>query len=194
MMPKNPKEPAETAERGGQPSVADVVMHPVRLRIIQQLGGRELTTAALRELLPDITPATLYRHVAALVEAGILSVVAERRVRGAVERTLALGERVAQVDQHELQAMSTAQLRDSVLTFLGHFAEDFDRFLAADPELRNLFGIGQTMLYVNTDDLAQLQADLTELLAPYRAEQPGRQRVTLTTALIPSQEPLPSQD
>lgn len=170
-------------------SVADVVMHPVRLRIIQQLGGRELTTAALRELLPDVTPATLYRHVAALVEARILTVVAERKVRGAVERTLALGERVAQVDHDELRAMTDAQLRDSVLTFLGHFAEDFDRFVAADdPELRNLFGIGQTMLYVNPDDLAQIQAALVELLAPYRAEREGRSRVTLTTALIPSQD------
>jgi DNA-binding transcriptional ArsR family regulator len=167
-------------------SVADVVMHPVRLRIIQQLGGRELTTAALREALPEVTPATLYRHVAALIEGGIVAVVGERKVRGAIERTLALGERVAQVDRDELQAMSEAQLRDAVLTVLGHVAEDFDRFLAAgDAGLRDLFGVAQTMLYVNTDDLAQLQAGLVELLAPYREEQPGRRRVTLTTALIP---------
>ena len=40
-------------------SIADVVMHPVRLRIIQQLGGRSLTTAQLRAALPDVTQATL---------------------------------------------------------------------------------------------------------------------------------------
>ena len=94
-------------------SIADVVMHPVRLRIIQQLGGRSLTTAQLRAALPDVTQATLYRHVATLVDSGILSVVEERKVRGAVERTLALGDRMAHVDQTELRAMSDAQLRSA---------------------------------------------------------------------------------
>ena len=94
-------------------SIADVVMHPVRLRIIQQLGGRSLTTAQLRAALPDVTQATLYRHVATLVDAGILSIVEERRVRGAVERTLALGDRMAHVDQAGLRAMSDAQLRSA---------------------------------------------------------------------------------
>ncbi|MEU4605599.1 helix-turn-helix domain-containing protein [Kribbella sp. NPDC023972] len=168
-------------------SVADVVMHPVRLRIIQQLGGRELTTAALRDALPDVTQATLYRHVAALVEADILTVVAERRVRGTVERTFALGERVAHVDRQELQAMSDAQLQGSFLTFLGHVADDFDRFIAAgEPALRDLLGFGQTNLYVNGEDLARIQAALMELLAPYQTDQgDGRQRVSLATALIP---------
>lgn len=80
-----------------EPSIADIVLHPVRLRIVQQLGGRQLTTAALREELPDITQATLYRHVAALIAAQIVTVVDERRVRGTIERTLALGERMAHV-------------------------------------------------------------------------------------------------
>lgn len=168
-------------------SVADVVMHPVRLRIVQQLGGRELTTAALRDALPDVTQATLYRHVAALVEADILTVVAERRVRGTVERTFALGERVAHVDRRELRAMSDAQLRGSFLTFLGHVADDFDRFISADePTLRDLLGFGQTNLYVNEEDLARIQAGLGELLAPYQTDRAdGRQRVSLATALIP---------
>jgi Helix-turn-helix domain len=66
---------------------ADLLLHPVRLRIVQAfLGDRALTTTALREELADIPPTSLYRHVARLVAAGVLMVVAERRVRGAVER------------------------------------------------------------------------------------------------------------
>ena len=42
--------------------IADVVMHPVRLRIIQQLGSREVTTADLRSALPDV-PLPLTMHV-----------------------------------------------------------------------------------------------------------------------------------
>ncbi len=170
-----------------QPALADVVLHPVRLRIVQQLGGRSRTTAQLREVLPDVPQATLYRHVAALVDAGVLAVVDERRARGAVERTLALGSRMAAVDHAELAAMSGAQLRSAFLTFLGDIAGDFDRFLAADSDrTRELVGFARTPLYVDTDDLAAIQSGLADLLAPYMTErEPGRQRVNLATILLP---------
>lgn len=168
-------------------ALADVVLHPVRLRIIQQLGGRNRTTAQLREALPDIPQATLYRHVAALLDAGVVAVVDERRSRGAVERTLALGDRMAAVDHAELLAMSGAQLRTAFLTFLGDVTRDFDRFLGAESaQSRELVGFARTPLYVNTEDLATIQAGLADLLAPYLTErEDGRQRVNLATILLP---------
>lgn len=175
-------------------SIADIVMHPVRLRIIQQLGGRSLTTAQLRAALPDVTQATLYRHVATLVDSGILSIVEERKVRGAVERTLALGDRMAHVDQTELRAMSAAQLRAAFLAFLGDVSADFDRFAdGEDPVLRDFVGFGRVPLYVDAADLAAIQAGLSELLAPYLTERgDGQRRVSLATVLIPESEPLRS--
>ena len=72
-------------------ATADLLLHPVRLRIVEAfLGDRALTTTQLRAELPDVPAGSLYRHVAKLVDAGVLSVVGERRVRGAVERTYVL--------------------------------------------------------------------------------------------------------
>ncbi|WP_239525531.1 MULTISPECIES: helix-turn-helix domain-containing protein [unclassified Microbacterium] len=178
-------------------SIADVVMHPVRLRIIQQLGGRNVTTAQLRAALPDVTQATLYRHVATLVDAGILSIVEERRVRGAVERTLALGDRMAHVDQAELRAMSDAQLRSAFLAFLGDLSADFDRFVDSEDEiLRDFVGFGRVPLYVDAAGLAAIQAGLSELLAPYLSEtrDAGRRRVSLATVLVPEPQAHSSAD
>ncbi|TCN55816.1 helix-turn-helix protein [Rhodococcus sp. SMB37] len=171
-----------------EPSIADIVLHPVRLRIVQQLGGRQLTTAALREELPDITQATLYRHIAALIAAQIVTVVDERRVRGTIERTLALGERMAHVGQDDLDAMSDAELRNAFLSFLGTVGEGFDKFIdAGDRHLRNYLGFGTTPLYVTTEDLMEIQTKLAELLEPYRTDRDnGSVRITLTTAVIPS--------
>lgn len=167
--------------------IADVVLHPVRLRIVLQFGGSELTTAELRRALPDVTQATLYRHVSALVDAGILAVVQERRVRGAIERTLALGDRMAHVGQDELDAMDDARLRTAFLTFIGEVGAGFDRFLAdPDPAARLFGGFGQTPLYVTADDLAAIQSGLTALLEPYRdPERPGVRRVDLATIVTP---------
>src|SRR3712207_9270812 len=73
-------------------ATADLLLHPVRLRIVQAfLGDRTLTTADLHAELPDVPVATLYRHVGVLAEAGVLEVVGERRVRGSTERTYRLG-------------------------------------------------------------------------------------------------------
>ncbi|MFS0700525.1 helix-turn-helix domain-containing protein [Cellulomonas sp. 179-A 4D5 NHS] len=171
--------------------IAAVVLHPVRLRIIQTVGTRQVTTAQLRAALPQVPQATLYRHVAALVEADVLAVVEERRVRGAVERTLALGGRMAHVDHAELRDMGTQELRQSFLTFLAGLGETFDR-ASADGSFRDLLGFGQVQLHVTTADLAEIQARLGELLTPYLASRAaGARTVTLATVLIPEPEPEP---
>lgn len=167
--------------------LSEVITHPVRLRIIQQVGGRRLTTAQLREALPEVTQATLYRHVGALLEAGFLAVVDERRVRGAVERTLALGDQMAHVDQDGLRAMDAAQLRAAFLAFLGDLAADFDRVVEGDdPALRGMMGFGRGPVYVDEEDLARIQEGFAELLAPYLEDRgEGKRRVGLATVLLP---------
>lgn len=168
--------------------LADVILHPVRLRIVQQLGGRDLTTSELRTALPDVSQATLYRHVAALVDAGVVAVADERRVRGAVERTLTLGDRMAHVDAPELRAMESGELRQSFLTFLAQLGRDFDRFVDAEDSaaLRGYLGFGLVPLYVDADDLATLQHGLSQLIAPLLSDNgDGKQRVMLSTTLLP---------
>ena len=68
--------------------IADVVMHPVRLRIIQQVGGREITTASLRSALPDIAQATRLT----VRELTVLGLVAEGLTAAAAARRLAVAE------------------------------------------------------------------------------------------------------
>ena len=86
---------------------ADLLLHPVRLRIVKAfLGDRALTTSQLAAELATCPPGSLYRHVALLARAGVLQVVAERRVRGAVERTYTLRLFAAQIQPGEVAAMT----------------------------------------------------------------------------------------
>src|SRR6201996_5794102 len=112
---------------------ADLLLHPVRLRIVQAfLGDRALTTATLRSELADVPPASLYRHVAMLVDAGVLSVVAERRVRGAVERTYVLRVAAATIHPAELESMSRDDHRQAFMAYVAGLLGDFDRYLSRD--------------------------------------------------------------
>src|SRR4051812_46661509 len=114
-------------------TTADLLLHPVRLRIVQALlGGRELTTAQLQQELPDVSVATAYRQVSTLLAAGVLQVAGERKVRGATERSYALVADRTSVSLDDVRRMSPAEHRGAFLTFLASLAADFDRYLEGE--------------------------------------------------------------
>src|SRR5262245_30902988 len=155
---------------------ADLLLHPVRLRIVQAfLGDRALTTSALAAELADVPPASLYRHVARLVEAGVLSVVEERRVRGAVERTYVLRASAALITADRLAAMSADDLRHAFMAFVAGLLGDADRYLArgdVDP-VRDGASFRIAGLWLDDAEFADLLRELTRVLQPAAAKPPG---------------------
>jgi Helix-turn-helix domain len=171
---------------------ADLLLHPVRLRIIQAfLGDRALTTAQLRAELPDVPPASLYRHVALLVSAGVLSVVAERRVRGAVERTYVLRVAAASLDPSELDRMGREEHRQAFMAFVAGLLGDFDRYLAADDIdlMRDGVSFRLAGLWLDDAEFAELVRELVRAIQPRlaNAPRPGRRRRILGTVLLPGE-------
>jgi Helix-turn-helix domain len=171
-------------------TTADLVLHPVRLRIVQAfLGDRALTTSELRGELPDVPPASLYRHVARLVDAGVLAVVAERRVRGAVERTYVLRTATANVSLDEVAEMSPDEHRQAFLAFVAGLVGDFDRYVArGDVDLvRDGVTYRLAGLWLDDAELTELIQDLVRVLQPrlVNAPKPGRKRRILGTVMLP---------
>jgi DNA-binding transcriptional ArsR family regulator len=172
---------------------ADLLLHPVRLRILQAfLGGRSLTTAQLAAELADQPAGSLYRHVAKLVDAGVLAVVGERRVRGTVERTYELAVTSALIDPDELAAMTPDQHRQAFMAFIAGLVADFDAYLArGDVDLRR-DGVSYriTGLWLDDAELAELRGRIDELFRPYLAFGPtdDRRRRLLGTVLLPADE------
>jgi Helix-turn-helix domain len=169
---------------------ADLLLHPVRLRIAQAfLGGRSLTTAQLGSELSDIPPASLYRHVARLVRAGVLQVVSERKVRGALERTYTL-RLPAAAQPDELATMTAEDQRQAFMAFTAGLLGDFDRYLASgdvDP-FRDRVGYSMAGLWLDDAELADLLRDLARVLQPRMANAPGqgRRRRLFAYALLPA--------
>lgn len=172
---------------------ADLLLHPVRLRIVQAfLGERRLTTADLRAELGDVPPATLYRQVGTLTDAGVLEVVEQRKVRGAVERTLRLRAERASVPEEKLAAMTPDEHRAAFLVFVARLIADFDRYLAAgDPDLvRDQAGYRQAGFYATDDEMRDVIAAVRAAVHPLadRGPAPGRTRRLFTTVLLPAPE------
>jgi AcrR family transcriptional regulator len=174
-------------------ATVDLLLHPVRLRIVEAfLGDRALTTSALAAELADVPPASLYRHVARLVDAGVLAIVAERRVRGALERTYVLRLSAATIGLDEVEGMSADDHRHAFMTFVAGLLGDFDRYLAqGDIDLlRDGVSYRLAGLWLDDAEYAELLRELTRVLQPRLANppRPGRKRRILGSVLLPGSE------
>jgi hypothetical protein len=170
-------------------TTADLLLHPVRLRIIQAfLGDRALTTGELRDELPDVPPASLYRHVATLVDAGVLSVVAQRRVRGAVQRTYVLRTAAASINLDELESMSRDEHRQAFIAFVAGMIADADRYLSRDTidPVRDGVGYRVAAMWLDDNEYEEFLRDLVRVVQPRvaNAPRPGRRRRILSTVLL----------
>ncbi len=180
-------------ENGGVMATADLLLHPVRLRIVQAfLGDRTLTTADLRSELPDVPAATLYRHVGVLAEAGVLAVVGERRVRGAAERSYRLVTEAASVGAADAAAMSVDEHRRAFATFVASLLADFDRYAdaAAGPGLdpaADGVGYRQLALWLDDEEFTELVTELRAVLTARMALEPDgvRRRRIVSQVFLP---------
>ncbi len=170
---------------------ADLLLHPVRLRIVQAfLGDRALTTAQLATELGDVPAGSLYRHVAMLARAGVLQVVAERRVRAVVERTYMLRAAAAQIQTDEVAAMTPEQHLQAFVAYVAGMLADAERYLMTgvpDP-VRDGASYRMAAMWLTDAELAELARDLQRVFLPRLANPParGRRRRSLYTVLLPA--------
>lgn len=104
-----------------------VVMNPVRQRVIQFLLLHEKGTPGdIQKALSDVPPASLYRHIKILFNAGCIKVVEEKKVRGTVERTYAVEKNILKEEptNQELASLFYNSLLSLQSTFLHYFEQE----------------------------------------------------------------------
>lgn len=158
---------------------ADLLLHPVRLRILKTfLDGRELTTGEVAAELDDVPAGSVYRHVARLANAGVLEVVSERRIRGAVERTYVLRMAAARIDPAEVARMTAEEHGQAFLAYVAGMVADADRYLAGsdvDP-IRDGADYRAGAVWLTDAEFAAFVQDVAAVLQPRLALRPGKGR------------------
>jgi DNA-binding transcriptional ArsR family regulator len=170
----------------------ELLLHPVRLRIVHAMsGGRVLTTAELCERLPDVSKATVYRQVSLLADGGILEVAAEQRMRGFIERRYRLRPERAVIDATTAASATVADHRRifgvAMAILLAEFSAYLDRS-GADPAA-DLVGYRQHAVWLSPRERAELVDDLRKVIAPRLANAPsaGRRQHLISPILFPTE-------
>jgi DNA-binding transcriptional ArsR family regulator len=156
----------------------DLLLHPVRLRIILATVGRQVTAQQLAAELPDIPQATLYRHINMLADAGILSVVKEQRVRNALEKTYELPHQTLMLTVEDLE---NAEPEDYIRLFtqslglqMGYYARYIQQGnvdFARDNVLFQMFPA-----YLSEVEMKELGQAIQAVLLPFVKNKPSPER------------------
>jgi DNA-binding transcriptional ArsR family regulator len=172
----------------------DLLLNPVRIRILMAVAGRQMTPHQIASAIPDVPLTTLYRHINLLVDGNILEIKAEKQVRGTVERAYGLIEGSGLINSEELGIVSHEDHMRYFVIFLSSLLQDFAKFVSLleatkTPLSEVLFS--KVALYLTESDRQSLISQVQSLLAPYTKELPKedsteqRQRFIFGSVAIP---------
>lgn len=172
----------------------DLLLHPVRLRVVHALsGGRELSTTQLCARLSDASKVTVYRQVGMLVEGGFLEVAGEQRVRGAVERRYRLRQDRPVIDADAAAAMTLEDHRRGFAAAMAVLIAEFNAYLDRDGTDPTADGVSyrQATLWLSPDELTEMTRKMLDVLRDSVANEPTPKRAPylLSPILFPTAQP-----
>lgn len=162
--------------------IAKVIMNPIRQRIIQYLSvNGESNTKSIGEELNDIPTPTLYRHIKVLLEAEVIRVVEEDKVRGAVQKTYAMNsEMISDTDNESANAIIQNSLYSLGAAFQAYFAKE-----NADTK-KDLLSFTTSTLLLSDEECVEFFNQINSIVMKFVANQPNEERKVRRITLISS--------
>lgn len=171
---------------------AELVIHPVRMRILSALAARPMNTRQLAEALPDVPQATLYRQVRTLAEAGAIRPVEQRTINGIVESTYAAVSGAGRFDRAEFAAILPEDHGRYFAVFLGIQMGDATAYFR-QPEYdttREGMTYFRASLALTDEEAQALRLELLDVVKRHaRPPGPGRRLQNVAISSIPEPRP-----
>lgn len=174
--------------------VLDLLLHPVRLRIVHALSGdRVRTTSELCGYLPEVPKTTVYRHVGLLVDGGVLDVAREHRVRGVVERHYRLRRERTVIGTDAAATMSLDDHRRGFAAAMAALLAEFNTYLdteGVDPVADDV-GYRQGVVWLSEAERAELIEAASAVLRGRAGNTaaPDRRPYLLSMIFFPAEAP-----
>ena len=169
--------------------IMDCIENPVKIKLLLTLQAKETATPKeLHQANSEIPKATLYRALKSMEIAGILEVVAETKVRAVVEKTYAISQEFAQMDEQIVKNNDGEAYYKMFSAFMLNLLQKFESYakqedlnLAEDGSSFNAFPI-----YANAEELNEYSERIMEVLAPAMTKTSDDQKLyTLATIVSP---------
>jgi DNA-binding transcriptional ArsR family regulator len=176
-------------------SKADLVIHPVRLQILQALAEKPRTTQEIAEVLPTVSQPSLYRHLKMLLEGGMVVVVETRQVRGIQEKRYQLAQ-APHLSMDDISSISKEQHLHYFNAYVASLLKGFADYLESSPEKPELLadqtGYTETAFYATSEEMDVFLQKLLEAIKVVATNPPAPGRRRRKLAII--SHPFPGKD
>jgi len=153
--------------------LSNIIMNPIRMRIIQFLMTNETSTAGdILKQMSDIPKTTLYRHLNILEENSLIVVVMENKIRGTLEKVYSLNMNT--IDKGN----SIENGKRNALGFLMNLYSDFDKYFdskSVNPKKDNVFLHSATLLMTD-DEFQSFFEEVNNIFKKYMNATPSEDR------------------
>lgn len=134
---------------------ADLVLHPVRLKILQILTRDSLSTQEISERMPDVPASSIYRHLRVLLKGGMIEVVDTRQVKGTQEKIYRLIQ-TPHLNQQDLAGASDEDHLKYFTSYAASLIQDFADYLSMSSDrdlLEDRMGYSEFTFYASQEEL-----------------------------------------
>lgn len=169
------------------------LLNPIRMRMMQiVLKNQAATTKMFADDLPNVPPASLYRHINRLVEDGILEVCGENKIRGTIEKVYKLRQNPFQ----EMESLGTSGHKEEhdnlFYTFAMTLLSDFNNYTSAKDYdlLKDKVGFRSFPLYLNDEECDAFVDAMKGILRDVTDNGPGNGRTLrkFSFTIMPTEE------
>ncbi len=167
----------------------DLILHPVRFRILESIGGESLTTQDISDRLPDVPKSTIYRQVKLLLDGGMVAVDQTRPVRGVLEKTYRLAQplRLSVEDMADVTTQQHIQYFQAyVMTLVQGFSNYVNSVAAGNKVdmMAHRSGYSEAFVFATTAELDEVFAAFNNALMALASNPPGSGRHKHKFAII----------
>ncbi|MEY9970530.1 DNA-binding transcriptional ArsR family regulator [Lysinibacillus sp. RC46] len=152
---------------------AEVLMHPVRMKILQALMHDKeegLSTLEMISIIKDVPQATLYRHIQILMDENIIKIVKERKVRSVTEKFYALNEGAEKLSQEDWTQLTIKQKLNYVSNYQLALLSQYQNYLNSldeEERLADLATFSFIDLTLTTNQFMSFENELNDLILKY---------------------------
>ncbi len=168
---------------------ADLILHPVRYRILQVLLDRQLNTQQIAQEMPQIPLSSIYRHLKTLLDSGLVQVMETNLVKGIEERIYTVGV-LPHISGDEYQNYSKDETQRFFAAYLSFLLSGFTNFLFSREQIdyeKEKVGFTDHVFYVTPEEMDAFGAELQKLFLALQENEPEgeRQRQFLSIITFP---------
>lgn len=160
-----------------------ILSNSTRMRIMQYVQANgTVTTKQIAENIKDVPPATLYRHINYMIDAGLIVVKDERKVRGSVERLLAFDQ--SKINECGISDLAYQFLMGLYINFYNYGLKE-----GADP-VKDMLMMRTATFKLTDQELTQMLTEFGVVMQKYaRISEKSEGKIrSFSTILSPTEE------